>query len=90
MQATIKVQLNSDLVAWSNWLKIFVGILLQSSPYYHFIDSVIKYLFVQEIRRRGLKVAVVGIPKAIDNDIPVIPLPLEITELCFIHFWSYN
>ncbi|XAR67078.1 6-phosphofructokinase [Bertholletia excelsa] len=26
----------------------------------------------QEIRRRGLKVAVVGIPKTIDNDIPVI------------------
>ncbi|KAK4765790.1 hypothetical protein SAY86_026880 [Trapa natans] len=26
----------------------------------------------EEIRRRGLKVAVVGIPKAIDNDIPVI------------------
>jgi len=28
-------------------------------------------LFAQEIRRRGLKVAVVGIPKTIDNDIPV-------------------
>lgn len=27
--------------------------------------------FVQEIRRRGLKVAVAGIPKTIDNDIPV-------------------
>ncbi|KAF5938840.1 hypothetical protein HYC85_023099 [Camellia sinensis] len=26
----------------------------------------------QEVRRRGLKVAVVGIPKTIDNDIPVI------------------
>lgn len=26
---------------------------------------------MQEIRRRGLKVAVVGIPKTIDNDIPV-------------------
>jgi 6-phosphofructokinase 1 len=28
-------------------------------------------IFTQEIRRRGLKVAVVGIPKTIDNDIPV-------------------
>lgn len=26
----------------------------------------------QEIRRRGLKIAVAGIPKTIDNDIPVI------------------
>jgi 6-phosphofructokinase len=26
---------------------------------------------MQEIRRRGLKVAVAGIPKTIDNDIPV-------------------
>ncbi|KAK8514244.1 hypothetical protein V6N13_063146 [Hibiscus sabdariffa] len=29
-------------------------------------------LIFEEIRRRGLKVAVVGIPKTIDNDIPVI------------------
>jgi len=29
------------------------------------------YAILQEIRRRGLKVAVVGIPKTIDNDIPV-------------------
>lgn len=28
--------------------------------------------FLQEIRRRGLKVAVAGIPKTIDNDIPVL------------------
>jgi len=28
---------------------------------------------LQEIRRRGLKVAVAGIPKTIDNDIPVSP-----------------
>lgn len=27
---------------------------------------------MQEIRRRGLKVSVAGIPKTIDNDIPVI------------------
>lgn len=27
---------------------------------------------MQEIRRRGLKVAVVGIPKTIDNDIVVL------------------
>lgn len=26
---------------------------------------------MQEIKRRGLKVAVAGIPKTIDNDIPV-------------------
>ena len=35
-------------------------------------DSFISILFVQEIRQRGLKVAVVGIPKTIDNDIPVL------------------
>jgi len=29
---------------------------------------------MQEVRRRGLKVAVVGIPKTIDNDIPVMIL----------------
>lgn len=27
---------------------------------------------MQEIKRRGLKVAVAGIPKTIDNDIPVL------------------
>jgi hypothetical protein len=27
---------------------------------------------MQEVRKRGLKVAVAGIPKTIDNDIPVI------------------
>ncbi len=27
---------------------------------------------MQEIRRRGLKVVVAGIPKTIDNDIPVL------------------
>lgn len=27
---------------------------------------------VQEIKKRGLKVAVAGVPKTIDNDIPVI------------------
>jgi len=26
---------------------------------------------MQEIRRRGLKVSVVGIPESVDNDIPV-------------------
>ncbi|KAK2372773.1 ATP-dependent 6-phosphofructokinase [Trifolium repens] len=30
------------------------------------------WLFTREIRRRSLKVAVVGIPKTIDNDIRVI------------------
>lgn len=28
-------------------------------------------VFIQEIRKRGLKVSIVGIPKTIDNDIPV-------------------
>lgn len=32
-------------------------------------------LLVQEINRRGLKVAVAGIPKTIDNDIPVFLNP---------------
>jgi 6-phosphofructokinase 1 len=27
---------------------------------------------MQEVKKRGLKVAVAGIPKTIDNDIPVI------------------
>lgn len=30
---------------------------------------------MQEIRRRGLKVAVAGIPKTIDNDIAVLVEP---------------
>ena len=34
-----------------------------------FSDSVIS---LQEVRRRGLKVAIAGIPKTIDNDIPVL------------------
>jgi len=28
-------------------------------------------IVIQEVRRRGLKTIVVGIPKTIDNDIPV-------------------
>lgn len=32
---------------------------------------------MQEIRRRGLKVAVAGIPNTIDNDIPVLPIPIN-------------
>lgn len=35
------------------------------------IENWISCSYTQEIRRRGLKVAVVGIPKTIDNDIPV-------------------
>lgn len=31
---------------------------------------------VQEIRQRGLKVAVAGIPKTIDNDIPVFVIDI--------------
>jgi len=30
------------------------------------------YVIFEEIRRRGLKVSVVGIPESVDNDIPVI------------------
>lgn len=30
---------------------------------------------IQEIRRRGLKVVIAGIPKTIDNDIPVCLIP---------------
>lgn len=38
---------------------------------------------MQEIRRRGLKVAVAGIPKTIDNDIPVILMPaLNMPDCC--------
>ncbi|GJY44431.1 ATP-dependent 6-phosphofructokinase 6-like protein [Tanacetum coccineum] len=29
-------------------------------------------VYVQEVKRRGLKVVVAGIPKTIDNEIPVI------------------
>ncbi|KAK8550438.1 hypothetical protein V6N12_039147 [Hibiscus sabdariffa] len=36
------------------------------------VDSIQDRGINQEIRRRGLKVAVAGIPKTIDNDIPVI------------------
>ncbi|KAK6125121.1 hypothetical protein DH2020_041134 [Rehmannia glutinosa] len=36
------------------------------------VDSIQDRGINQEIRKRGLKVAVVGIPKTIDNDIPVI------------------
>lgn len=40
----------------------------------------IKHSSKQEIRRRGLKVSVVGIPKNIDNDIPVSLFLLELLE----------
>ncbi|CAL5375898.1 unnamed protein product [Camellia sinensis] len=36
------------------------------------VDSIQDRGITQEIKRRGLKVAVAGIPKTIDNDIPVI------------------
>ncbi|KAG7021907.1 ATP-dependent 6-phosphofructokinase 7, partial [Cucurbita argyrosperma subsp. argyrosperma] len=36
------------------------------------VDSIQDRGINQEVRRRGLKVAVVGIPKTIDNDIPII------------------
>lgn len=38
------------------------------------------WLCTQEIKRRGLKVAVVGIPKTIDNDIPVRTLLLYMSK----------
>lgn len=39
------------------------------------VDCVKLMIFslLQEVRRRGLKVSVVGVPKTIDNDIPVKP-----------------
>ena len=39
---------------------------------------------MQEIRRRGLKVVVAGIPKTIDNDIPVV-LKLNIWSFIYTH-----
>lgn len=39
----------------------------------------------QEVRKRGLKVSVVGIPKTIDNDIPVLILHSRIFHFCY-HF----
>lgn len=45
---------------------------------------------MQEIRRRGLKVAVAGIPKTIDNDIPVLLKPCSTSEIWNTHisiFW---
>lgn len=46
---------------------------------------------MQEIRRRGLKVAVAGIPKTIDNDIPVFIIH-NLSQVIFIknissYFW---
>ncbi|EXB74601.1 6-phosphofructokinase 4 [Morus notabilis] len=38
----------------------------------YYMYDVHRVLGIEEIRRRGLKVAVAGIPKTIDNDIPVI------------------
>lgn len=35
---------------------------------------------MQEVRRRGLKVAVAGIPKTIDNDIPVCTITIWTTQ----------
>lgn len=49
----------------------------------HLID-VGKYfsLCLQEVRRRGLKVVVAGIPKTIDNDIPVPLLTCQQLNCC--------
>lgn len=43
-----------------------------------FVFDKLLLLFMQEIKKRGLKVAVVGIPKTIDNDIPVCLFCLQI------------
>ncbi|GAU12084.1 hypothetical protein TSUD_00500 [Trifolium subterraneum] len=51
--------------------------LLTEAPKYKFITPSIFCDRLREIRRRGLKVAVVGIPKSIDNDIPVRMLEFE-------------
>lgn len=42
-------------------------------------------VFIQEIRKRGLKVSIVGIPKTIDNDIPVN----TIYKLFFLFLFSF-
>ncbi|KAL9249433.1 ATP-dependent 6-phosphofructokinase 3-like protein [Drosera capensis] len=53
---------------------IYEASILTELRLYHWTlsYSLIFFLNVQEVRRRGLKVAVSGIPKTIDNDIPVI------------------
>ena len=52
-------------------------------------DLSFPFFFVfQEIRKRGLKVAVAGIPKTIDNDIPV-PVIYHLIHLYACHFFLW-
>lgn len=57
------------------------------------IHAINKTCILQEIQRRGLKVAVAGIPKTIDNDIAVLPFGLifilinfGLYDLCLLVF----
>lgn len=42
--------------------------------------------FTQEVKKRGLKVAVAGIPKTIDNDISVHLLACLTEHCCCVEF----
>jgi hypothetical protein len=52
------------------YIQILRRIVIQKLVFLKKLCSILKLL--QEIRRRGLQVAVAGIPKTIDNDIAVI------------------
>jgi 6-phosphofructokinase len=45
---------------------------MKPTKHYYFLIKFYIKNYLQEVRRRGLKVAVAGIPKTIDNDIAVI------------------
>lgn len=53
----------------------FITESLEVTAIYVYIEIKLPILFIQEVRKRGLKVVVAGIPKTIDNDIPVPFLP---------------
>lgn len=70
---------------WSYLLNVFGLFMLLI--YSHDFSS------FQEIRRRGLKVAVAGIPKTIDNDIPVLLLLCStsgVLSFTSLHFMVQN
>lgn len=45
---------------------------------------------MQEIKRRGLKVAIAGIPKTIDNDIPVLGTVCGLIAVCILRLIIIN
>lgn len=61
-----------------------INILFLSSSIVNY-SLIISFLILQEIRRRGLKVSVAGIPKTIDNDIPVL---LILNNLWISLYWA--